>query len=97
VLGRVKILAIFRTEKDFMIAGGVVLDGKIVDKKKFHISRDKAVVGEGKIEELQQSKVEVEEVTKDREFGMKVKTRIPLVVGDFLEVYDETVKKGELN
>ena len=93
MLGRVKIKAIFRTEKNLMIVGGEVIEGKVVDKKKFTTMRDKAAVGEGKIEELQQNKIGVEEVGAGKEFGTKVKINLPILVGDILEVYDETVRK----
>lgn len=93
ILGRAKIKAVFRTEKDGGIVGGEVAEGKIADKKKFRIFRDKELAGEGKIEELQQNKVEVGEVLQGREFGLMVKTRTPIVSGDVLEIYDESVKK----
>ena len=95
-LGRVKIKGVFRTEKDYMIVGGEVIEGKIADKKKFRIFRDKQPVGDGKIEELQQNKVEVDEVRAGQEFGIKAKVSSPIENGDVLEVFDETVKKREL-
>lgn len=93
MLGRAKIKAVFRTEKDWMIVGGEVLDGRIVDKKKFNILRDKEPAGEGKIDELQQNRVEVSEVSQGQEFGVKALTKAQIAIGDILEVYDETVKK----
>lgn len=95
-LGRAKIKAIFRTEKTGMIVGGEVIEGKMVEKKKFKILRDKVVVGEGKIEELQQNKIEVGEVGEGHEFGLLAQVKTPIKIGDILEVYDETVKKKEL-
>ena len=93
VLGRAKIKAIFRTEKGAMIIGGEVAEGKIADKKNFRIFQDKALAGEGKIEELQQNRVDVSEVPVGKEFGAKVKTNIQIKEKDVLEIYDETVKK----
>ncbi len=95
-IGRSRIKAIFRTEKDFMIMGGEVLEGSMKDKKKFRISRDKKLVGEGKIEELQQNRLEVGEVTQGKEFGLKAQTPTEIQIGDILEVYDEIVKRKEL-
>lgn len=96
LLGRAKIKAVFRTDKEGQIVGGEVIEGRIVDKKKFRVWRSKAQIGTGKIEELQQSKVEVSEVRAASEFGLKVKTSAPIMVGDILEVFDESVKKKEL-
>ena len=93
ILGKAKIKAVFRTEKDLMIVGGEVAEGKIADKKKFRIFRDKQLVGIGKIEELQQSKVEVGEVGLGKEFGIKIKVNAQVLAGDVLEVFDETVRK----
>lgn len=93
ILGKAKIKAVFRTEKDIMIVGGEVAEGKIADKKKFRIFRDKVLVGDGKIEELQQSKIEVSEVALGKEFGLKIKVKVPVKEGDVLEIFDETVKK----
>ena len=95
-LGRAKIKAVFRTEKGQMIIGGEVLDGKIADKKKFRFTRGGKPVGEGKIEELQQNRIEVDEVRAPSEFGLKVKTQSPIQEGDILQIFDETVKKKEL-
>ncbi len=95
VLGRAKIKAIFRTEKESMIFGGEVLEGKLMEKKKFEIWRDKQLLGDGKIDELQQNKVEVSEVAAGREFGIKALTKILIQPGDILSVYDETVRKKE--
>ena len=95
-LGRGKIKAIFLTEKKAMIVGGEVIDGKIRDKKKFYIVRDKERIGTGKIEELQQGKQEVDEVEAGNEFGVRAKTDTIIMEGDILEVYDEEVKKKEL-
>lgn len=94
-LGRIKIKAVFRTEKDFMIVGGEVSEGRIVDKKKFEIFRAKEHVGEGKIDELQQNKVEVNEVSIGHECGLRIKSSVPIKENDVLAVYDETVKKRE--
>ncbi len=102
-LGRARIKAVFRTEKDMQIIGGEVVEGRVVDKKKFRIWRNppageagKVQVGTGKIEELQQNRVEVNEVKTGSEFGLKVKTTAPIMIGDILEVFDENVKKKQL-
>jgi len=95
ILGRAKIKAVFRTEKDSMIIGGEVIEGRVVDKKKFKIFRTKTFIGEGKIDELQQNRVEAPEVLAGKEFGLKVLTQKPILAGDILEVFDEQVKKRE--
>lgn len=96
ILGRAKIKAIFRLEKNSQIIGGEVIEGKVVEKKKFKIWRTKQEVGEGKIDELQQNRIEVSEVSEGKEFGINALTKIEIKAGDIIEVYDEVVKKKEL-
>ena len=78
------------------IIAGEVIEGKVVEKKKFKIFRDKVFIGEGKIDELQQNRIEASEVGAGKEFGLKVLTKKPILAGDILEVFDEQVKKREM-
>lgn len=95
-LGRAKILAVFRTEKDKMIVGGTVAEGKIKDKAFVEIKRGEQIVGRGQITELQQSKVKSNEVLRGTEFGVSVKTTTNILEGDILIVYEEFVRKRNL-
>lgn len=95
-LGRAKLKAVFRTEKTWVIAGGEVLEGKLVEKKRFRIIRNKQIIGEGKLEELQQNRIEIGEVPGGKEFGMKaVELTAKIEAGDMIEAFDETVKKKD--
>ncbi|MBX4186767.1 MAG: translation initiation factor IF-2 [Candidatus Doudnabacteria bacterium] len=95
-LGRAKILAIFRTEKDRMIIGGTVAEGKIKDNSQFEIKRGEEIVGKGNVIELQQSKVKTREVLRGSEFGAVVKSSVNVVEGDILVMFEEIVKKKTL-
>lgn len=95
-LGRVKILAIFRTEKDKMIIGGNVAEGKIKDNSQFEIKRGDDIKGKGQVLELQQNKIKAGEVLRGSEFGSSVKTSDKIEVGDVLIVFEETVRKKTL-
>jgi translation initiation factor IF-2 len=95
-LGRAKILAVFRTEKDKMIVGGTVLEGKIKDAATVEIKRGDDVMGSGQIAELQQNKNKAKEVAKGFEFGVSIKTPVKIAVGDVLLAYEETVRKRTL-
>ena len=101
VFGRGKILGIFRTEKDQMIAGGTVLEGDIRKNKMVGIMKqDEAEewqeVARGEIIDLQQSKVDTKEVSKGHEFGIKIKTNYKLQVGDIIESFEENLKQKSL-
>lgn len=95
-LGRAKILAIFRTEKDKMIIGGTVAEGKVKDQALFEIKRGEGIIGKGSVLELQQNKVKTREVLRGSEFGMSVKSDVKIEDGDVLVMYEESVRKRSL-
>ncbi len=95
-LGRAKILAIFRTEKEKMIIGGNVAEGKIKDKAQFEIKRGDEIVGTGQVLELQQNKIKADEVFKGSEFGSSIKSSVNIQEGDVLVLFEETVRKKTL-
>lgn len=96
-LGRAKILAIFRTEKDNkMIVGGTVAEGKVKDQALFEIKRGEEIAGKGSVLELQQNKVKTREVLRGSEFGMSVQSDSKIENGDVLVMYEETVRKKTL-
>ncbi len=95
-LGRVKIMGIFRTEKDRMIVGGEVAEGKIKDNAQFEIKRGDDIVGKGSVLQLQQSKVSAKEVLRGSEFGASIKADTKIENGDVLVLFEEIVKKKSL-
>ncbi len=95
-LGRAKILAIFRTEKDSMIIGGNVAEGKIKDGAEFEIKRGDEIIGKGVVTQLQQNKIKTKEVLRGSEFGANVKTGTKIAEGDVLVLFEETVRKKTL-
>ncbi|MBI2355954.1 MAG: translation initiation factor IF-2 [Candidatus Doudnabacteria bacterium] len=95
-LGKAKVLAIFRTEKDKMIVGGTVLEGKLKDNASVEIKRGSEVVGQAAILELQQNKNKTKEVLSGFEFGLSLKTNTKVLEGDILAAYEETVRKRSL-
>jgi len=95
-LGRLKVLAIFRTETKSMIIGGRVLDGKIEPGTKITVTRKNEKITEGKLEELQMAKQPVKEAFEGQECGLKYVGRPLIEVGDILEVYKEEVKAKKL-
>ncbi|MFH1207216.1 MAG: translation initiation factor IF-2 [Patescibacteria group bacterium] len=92
-LGRVKILAIFRSEKGQMIIGGQVTKGKIETGGKCRVMRAEGEIGSGLLTQLQQAKQPVSSVPSGSECGMEIKTSQILQVGDFLETYREEMTK----
>jgi len=88
-LGRLKVLAIFRTENDSQIIGGKVLDGVIKNNSLIDVKRNDDFIVSGKLTRLQSGKQDVDLVDKDLEAGLKYEGKPIVEVGDILEVYQE--------
>lgn len=95
-IGKAKILAIFRTEKNQMIIGGRVAQGELRKDKPVALWRDGAELGRGEILDLQHNKIVAKTAEQDEEFGMKVKTSVKIIVGDVLESFEESLKQKTL-
>lgn len=95
-LGRLKILAIFRKEKDFEILGGEITKGKVVNNCQAKIFRAGGLIGQGVISQVQQNKVNVTECKQGQECGVKFEGKPVVAVGDILEFYSEEVKARKL-
>ena len=67
-LGKLKVLAIFRTESASQIVGGKILDGEAQAGAKIEVLRDKQVIAQGKMKKLQAGKADVSQVEKDQEY-----------------------------
>ena len=59
-IGKVEILAIFRTEKNRQIVGGKVIEGEVVKGAKIEILSNEEKAGEGRMISLRQNKKETE-------------------------------------
>ncbi|MCX6798008.1 MAG: translation initiation factor IF-2 [Candidatus Falkowbacteria bacterium] len=88
-LGRIKILAVFRSENNAQIVGGKVLDGVIKNESLITVRRGDEFISSGRLTRLQAGKQDVPEVDKDQECGLKYEGKPLIQVGDILEVYRE--------
>jgi len=88
-IGRLKVLAVFRTEKKSMIIGGKVTEGKFTPKVKVKILRNKEEIGRGTISQVQQEKKAVPEAGKGQECGLKYEGEPVLAVNDTIEAFQE--------
>ena len=89
-LGRLKVLAIFRSENNAQVVGGKVLEGHLANNSLIEIIRDKNIIERGKLTRLQSGKQDVERVDKDQECGIKYEGKPQIAVGDILQIYKET-------
>ena len=88
-LGRLKVLAIFRTENNSQIIGGKVLDGILKNNSIIAVKRGDDFIVSGKLTRLQSGKQDVDQVEKDQEAGLKYEGKPLIVEGDILYVYQE--------
>lgn len=88
-VGRLKVLAVFRTEKKAMIIGGKVIEGKLLPNMKAKIVRAKEEIGRGKISQLQIEKNIVKEAKTGQECGLKFEGSARIKEEDVVEVFNE--------
>lgn len=91
-LGKLKVLAIFRTEKQQQIVGGKVLSGSPENLATVNVWRGEDFITTGKISSLQSAKQEVKFVEEGEECGLKFEGQPLILEGDILEFYREDRK-----
>ena len=96
ILGRLKVIAIFRKEKAKMIVGGKVIEGRAVNKANIDVLRNEEKIGSGRITQLQHNKNDMPEVEKGREAGILYEGEPIIEEGDILEFYRIEKKRREL-
>ncbi|OGF64303.1 hypothetical protein A2661_01015 [Candidatus Giovannonibacteria bacterium RIFCSPHIGHO2_01_FULL_45_24] len=86
ILGHAKILKIFRADGKTQIIGGKVQEGLIRRGAEFGVFRREKKIGDGKIENLQEGRVNVSEIEAGKEFGALASSKISIAEGDELEI-----------
>jgi len=95
-LGKVKVLVIFRTEKNRQIIGGKVAEGAIKRGSLIEILRNEEKIGRGKLVNLQRNKKDIDQSLRGEECGILFEGNARIEEGDILLIYTEERKKGEL-
>ena len=95
-LGKFKVKAIFRTDKNKMIVGGLVSDGKLETGTKAMVVRKGEKLTEGTLAKLQIGKQTEKVVPEGTECGLEFVGKEKLEEGDMLESYKEEVKTKKL-
>lgn len=95
-IGRVKVLVIFRTEKQRQIIGGKVTDGEVKRGAQIEVVRADEPLGKGKLINLQKNKKDAQVAIKGEECGILYEADVRLEEGDILVIYTEERRKGEL-
>ncbi len=86
-LGKIEIKEIFLNKKKWVIAGGKVIDGKAQANAMCRVMHGKELLFETKLESLKHVKVDVSELEKGSDCGIKISTPKPVEPGDVLEIF----------
>jgi len=89
VVGKAKVLKIFRAEKSKKIIGGEVISGKIKLNGQVKIMRRDFLLGTGQVVELQKQKTKAEEVGEGEQFGALIQTKVDVSPQDTLEIIEK--------
>jgi translation initiation factor IF-2 len=95
-LGKLKVLAIFKTTKKQMIVGGKVSSGKLIKGQNLEITRKGKIIGLGKLVQLQQNKNDVDEVKEGFECGVTFEGKEKIEVGDAVNCFQEEEIKRKI-
>ncbi len=93
--GQADVKDTFKTPKG-MIAGCVVVDGKLIRGGLVRVIRDGVVIFEGELTSLKRFKDDVEEVGNGYECGVGIKGYDDIVVGDVIETFKKVEQKISL-
>ncbi len=91
ILGTLKILRTFSSQKDKHVIGGRVETGRIENGALVRISRRGVELGKGRIVELQSQKIKTQTVIEGNECGLMIEGKVEMVGGDLVEAI--TVEK----
>ncbi len=87
-LGRVDVRKVFRLSRSGVIAGCMVIKGKILRSATINLVRDNQVIFEGKIADLKRFKDDVREVAEGFECGISLAGFKDYREGDIIEAYE---------
>lgn len=94
VHGNIKVLKIFSKNKNKQIIGARLRTGEVSVGDKVRITRREVAIGEGKIVELQQSKMVVQKVSgENTEFGAKIDSPLEIAPGDIIDAFSTKLSK----
>ncbi len=92
--GKIKILAVFRTQKNRQILGGKVIKGEVTKGSSGEIWREDKKIGEGKIINIKKEEKDMEKMAENEEMGMLIESKEKTEIGDIIIIYkEETVKR----
>jgi translation initiation factor IF-2 len=95
-LGKLRVMAIFRSELGSQIVGGKIIEGKVEKESFVEVERDSEIIDKGKIARLQAGKQDVKVVEEGQECGLQYEGKPIIREGDILIFYKEEKVVGEV-
>ncbi len=96
VIGLCEVRSVFRSSKDGVISGCMVLEGVVKKEALVNIIRDNVVVFKGSVSSLRRYKDDVAEVKHGTECGISIKDYRDIKEKDQLEVYVKELVESEM-
>ena len=87
-LGRAQVIQVFSVHKVGMIAGSLVLDGKMVRGSHARLLRDNVIIYNGRIASLRRFKDDMKDCGQGLECGIGIENFNDVKLGDIIEAYD---------
>ena len=87
IIGNIEVRQTFKVSNVGTIAGGYVLNGKVVRNSKVRVIRDNVVIFEGEIASLKRFKDDVKEVAAGYECGIQIEGYNDIKEGDIIEAH----------
>ena len=92
MLGKAKVLKQFSSRKETHVVGGSVSEGYLARSASVRVMRRGAIIGVGKIKNMQSHKQNVERVESGSEFGAQIESPFEIAQGDTLECFATSLK-----
>lgn len=97
ILGKARVLVIFRTERNRQIIGGKLISGEVKKGVSIEVFRGgEEKIGQGKLVNLQRNKKDIDRCLKGEECGILFEGDVKIEQRDTLVFYTEEKKKSEL-
>ncbi len=87
-LGRAQVIQVFNIHKLGMIAGSLVIDGKVVRGSHARLLRDNVIIYDGRIASLRRFKDDMKDCSQGLECGISIENFNDVKLGDIIESYE---------
>lgn len=97
-VGEMKVKGVFRTERTSIIAGGEILQGRVMPGNLGRVYRKKELLGEVEVESVQREKIDAKELVEGEIGGIALKTdkKIQMEIGDRIKFFTREMKRKTL-